>query len=156
MYTKGTEKLSHRELQTRLNMSFPKDKPPSGWEIYTPPSPPEPTEEQIQHRLIREIESQRKAIEDEGVTVNGIRYSGKQSNRQALDESVRYAESKNLSTFERWKDSDGGFHRNHPVEDVILALEKIGDLRSSLFNKEGDYVEQVISGELTDVEGLSW
>lgn len=56
MYTNGTKTLSHRQLQTRLNMSFPKDKPPEGWSIYTPPPPPEPTPEQIKQRMTNAVQ----------------------------------------------------------------------------------------------------
>lgn len=52
-YTNGTGKLSHRQLQAKLNVSFPKDKPPEGWEIYTPPPP---TDEQIKQRLTNAVQ----------------------------------------------------------------------------------------------------
>lgn len=55
-YTNGTEKLSHRELQNRLNKSFPKGAPPEGWTIYEAPPPPEPTPEQIQRRLTSRVQ----------------------------------------------------------------------------------------------------
>mgnify|MGYP006281340095 CR=1 FL=1 len=56
MYTNGTEKLSHRELQNRLNMSFPRNSPPDGWTIYEAPPPPAPTPEQIQQRLTNRVQ----------------------------------------------------------------------------------------------------
>lgn len=38
--TETSVKLSHSALQNRLNTSFPRDKPPDGWEIYvSPPAP---------------------------------------------------------------------------------------------------------------------
>ena len=41
MYTNGTEQLTHSDLQSRLNMSFPIGKPPKGWLIYKTPEPSE-------------------------------------------------------------------------------------------------------------------
>lgn len=39
MYTNGTEKLSHQQLQDLLNTSFPVESPPFGWQSveYVPP-----------------------------------------------------------------------------------------------------------------------
>lgn len=55
-YTNGTESMSHSGLQARLNVSFPKNTPPEGWEVYTPPPKPEPTEEQIKRRLTNAVQ----------------------------------------------------------------------------------------------------
>lgn len=38
--TETSEKLNHSALQNLLNISFPRDKPPAGWEIYVSPSVP--------------------------------------------------------------------------------------------------------------------
>lgn len=56
MYTNNTEQLSHRELQNRLNKSFPRNSPPDGWTIYEAPPPPEPTDEQIKQRLTNAVQ----------------------------------------------------------------------------------------------------
>ncbi len=116
------------------------------------------SEVEHEHRLslVRQIETQRKEAEREGVTVNGIRYSGSQSNRQALDEAVRHAEKSGLTAFDGWKDSDGQFHVDHPVADVADALDAIATRRSALIGKEGEYAKQVMGGTLTDVSDLDW
>ncbi len=56
MYTNGTKKLSHRDLQNRLNMSFPKGSPPDGLTVYQAPPPPDPTPAQIQQRLTNAVQ----------------------------------------------------------------------------------------------------
>lgn len=54
MYTNGTERLSHSDLQSRLNMSFPVGKPPEGWEVFEPVVP-EPNEQEIQDALTQAL-----------------------------------------------------------------------------------------------------
>lgn len=39
MYTDGISRISHSDLQERLNMSFPMGKPPDGWDVYVAPEP---------------------------------------------------------------------------------------------------------------------
>jgi len=106
--------------------------------------------------LISQIESQRKAQEAQGVTINGVRYAGYPGNRQALAEALEYASSAGVTTFSGWKDSDDGFHADHPVADVQQAYQATGTRRSELIAKEGEYVAQVEDGSLTDASNLAW
>lgn len=57
-YTNGTETISHRALQNRLNMSFPVGKPPesSGFYVKPTPEPEPPTPEQIQQQLTNRVQ----------------------------------------------------------------------------------------------------
>lgn len=107
-------------------------------------------------RLLADLEDARKAAEAEGVNINGIRYRGDPSNRQALDESLQFAVASSAATFPGWKDSDGQFHTDHPVADVQAAYEAIGYRRGALIALEGQYTAQIKKGELTDMEAVSW
>lgn len=106
--------------------------------------------------LVAAIETQRKAAEAEGVTINGIRYSGDPTNRQALGEALTFAQAASLTEFFGWKDSDGGFHSTLPVADVQQAYQAIGQRRSQLIGLEGQYQSQVDAGTLTSADGLNW
>ena len=106
--------------------------------------------------LVAKLEPQRKAAEAEGVIINGIRYAGDPSNRQALGEALEYASVSDVTVFSGWKDSDGKFHLNHPVADVRNAYEAIGTRRSALIALEGTYASEIMSGTLVHVDGLSW
>lgn len=106
--------------------------------------------------LVASIETQRKAAEAEGVTINGIRYSGDPTNRQALGEALTFADAANLTEFAGWKDSDGGFHSTLPVADVQQAYQAIGQRRSELIALEGQYVAGVMDGSITYISGLEW
>lgn len=113
-----------------------------------PPADPAP--------LLHALEEARKAAEAQGVTVNGIRYSGDPSNRAALLEVVQFARESGVTTLTSWKDSDGAFHADHPLADVEQALLAIATRRSALIALEGQYAAQVMDGALTSVEGLDW
>ena len=106
--------------------------------------------------LLTELEGLRKAQEEQGVTVNGVRYSGAQGNRQALQEALNAAAEYGLTVFASWKDSDGKYHPNHPVADVHEALRQIGLRRMALIAKEGEYAAQIKAGALIDLGGLEW
>lgn len=106
--------------------------------------------------LIATLEPQRKDAEAKGVIINGIRYAGDPSNRQALGEALEYASVSDVTVFSGWKDSDGKFHLNHPVADVRNAYEAIGTRRSALIALEGTYASEIMSGTLVHVDGLSW
>lgn len=106
--------------------------------------------------LLAELEGLRKAEEEQGVSVNGVRYSGTQGNRQALQEALNAAAVHGLTVFTSWKDSDGMFHPNHPVADVHEALSAIGLRRMALIAKEGEYAEQIKEGKLIDLSGIKW
>jgi len=101
------------------------------------------------------IRVQRKDAEASGVMLNGVRYAGDQSNRQALQEAIMSADDSASTSFSIWKDSDGRYHQNHPVSEVKDALRKIGQRRSALISLEALYVAQVASGEL-DTGSLDW
>ena len=102
------------------------------------------------------LEESRKEAEAEGVTINGIRYSGDPSNRQALLEVVQFAREAQQTSFVSWKDSDGNFHSDHPLVDVEQALGAIAQRRGALITMEAQYQAQIDAGSLTDVEAISW
>lgn len=106
--------------------------------------------------LAAQVPDIRKEKEAEGVTVNGIRYAGNPANRQALSEALQFAAQAGVTTFPRWKDSDGQYWMNHLVSDVQQALEAIGARRSALIGLEADHVESVLAGTVTDLRSLNW
>ena len=115
------------------------------------------TDQQWQQRqLIGLLEQKRKEEEDVGIVLNGIRYAGDQSNRQALQEALKAAEEYAITTFESWKDSDGGYHANHPVADVHEAYRQIGLRRMALIAKESEYAASIKSGSEIDFGSLQW
>lgn len=106
--------------------------------------------------LLIELKTIRKEREAEHVLVNNIPYSGDRNNRQSLNEAISFAESVGITKFELWKDSNGNFHSNHPVKDVVKALEKINSRRSALITLEGKYREKIKSGKITSLSKLDW
>jgi len=103
------------------------------------------------------MEDARKAAEAEGVTVNGIRYAGDPSNRQALAEALDMADDTAQTTFASWLDSDGAFHADHPVADVREAYLAIGRRRSDLIAKQGTKVAAITAATtIADVEAITW
>ena len=107
-------------------------------------------------QLLRQLTSDRKAQERQGVTINGIRYAGDPGNRQTLQEAITYIEDAGLTEFPTWKDSDGVFHADHPLADVKDAARAIGARRSQLIAAEGEYAAQIIAGTLTDLTEVVW
>jgi hypothetical protein len=101
------------------------------------------------------IRAQRKAAEASGVKLNGIRYSGDPSNRQAMQEAIMAANDSGSESFSMWKDSDGGYHNGHLLSDVRDALRKVGDRRSVLIALESLYVSQVADDQI-DIHELDW
>jgi hypothetical protein len=118
--------------------------------------PVETDEEWRIRKLLEKLEQMRKTEEEKGVTVNGVRYAGTQVNRQAMQEALSAAAEYGLTVFSSWKDSDGQYHRSHPVADVHEALSAIGLRRMALIAKEGEYAEMIKAGELLDLGGLEW
>lgn len=108
-----------------------------------------------QDQVAPRIQAQRIAAEGTGVVLNGIRYSGDASNRQAMQEALTAAADGALDSFSSWKCSDGRYHSNHPVSEVESALREIGNRRSALIELEGQYVAMAAAGEV-DVEALEW
>lgn len=113
--------------------------------------PAEPPEIKYAAQL-RALESARKTAEAVGVTVNGIRYSGSQSNRQALSEALQAATEFQITTFTSWKDSDGVYHSDHPVTDVHQAYGLIGQRRMALIAKEGELSVLIKNGDDVEVD----
>lgn len=109
-----------------------------------------------QRNLIGILERKRKEQEEIGITLNGVRYAGDQSNRQALQEALKAAEEYTMTAFDSWKDSDGGYHANHPVADVHEAYRQIGLRRMALIAKESEFVAQIKSGQPVDFGSLQW
>ena len=119
--------------------------------------PPEPTLAEVKAAKIAAIEDARKAAEDEGVTVNGIRYAGDQSNRQALREAIEYADADSLTAFPSWKSSDEKFYADHPVQEVRDAYAAIGARRSQLIAREGQRVAAIqAADDVATVEAVTW
>ena len=111
---------------------------------------------ETREKLASRIPDERKKREAEGVTVNGIRYAGDAGNRQALNEALQYADDASLAVFDRWKDSDGQYHPDHPVSDVRSALNAIAARRNALFSLEASHVDAVMNGAVTDLGDLKW
>ena len=111
-----------------------------------------PTTEQ----LLRQLTQARKSQERQGVTINGIRYAGDPSNRQALQEAIAFMEDAGLTKFPKWKDSDNQFHAGHLLSDVVDAYQAIGERRAALIAIEGEYAEKIIAGTLTDLSEVVW
>lgn len=108
-----------------------------------------------QDKVAPRIQAQRIRQEDVGVTVNGIRYSGDASNRQAMQEALMAVDDSGTESFSSWKCSDGRFHADHPVSDVRDALRAIGQRRSALIELEGVHIASVATDE-SDISSLSW
>ena len=111
-----------------------------------------PTTDQLLQRLTQA----RKEQERQGVTINGIRYAGDPSNRQALQEAIAFMDDAGLTEFESWKDSDNVFHANHPLVDVVDAYQSIGARRAQLIATEGEYAAQITGGTFTDLSFVTW
>lgn len=101
------------------------------------------------------IQKQRKDAEAGGVVVNGIRYAGDQGSRQTLSDAIMAADDSGSPTFASWKDSDGGYHADHPVADVKDALRAIGQRRPTLIALESLYVGQIVDEQI-DIHELDW
>ena len=112
----------------------------------------------VRAAALERIKQARFRKEDEGVTVNGVRYSGSQANRQTLDEAVRAAQRAGQTEFLRWKDSDNVFHPNHPVADVEQALDLIAQNRGTLIATEGEKAEIIMKAQSVAhvVEAAGW
>ena len=111
-----------------------------------------PTTEQI----LRQLTAERKEIEQQGVTINGIRYAGDPSNRHALQEAIAFMDYAGRTEFESWKDSDNAFHADHPLVDVVHAYQVIGSLRALLIAAEGEYAARITGGTFTDLRLVAW
>ena len=107
-------------------------------------------------RLLSDLTAARKEQERQGVSVNGVRYAGDPSNRQALQEAMQFMADAEATEFPIWKDSDDVFHVDHPLIDVVDAYRDIGARRVQLIAAEGQYAAQVVDGSLTEVTGLTW
>jgi hypothetical protein len=107
-------------------------------------------------RLLRQLTWDRKDQERQGVTLNKIRYAGDPGNRQALQESIAIMADAGLTEFAGFKDSDNGFHVDHPVADVVDAYRAIGMRRVALIAAEGEYAAQITAGTLTDLSEVVW
>jgi len=107
-------------------------------------------------QLITQLTAERQAQERQGVTINGIRYAGDPSNRQAISEAMQFMADAEATEFPIWKDSDDVFHVDHPLTDVVDAYRAIGARRVQLIEAEGQYAAQVVDGSLTEVTGLTW
>ncbi|MCG5512873.1 DUF4376 domain-containing protein [Ectothiorhodospira shaposhnikovii] len=121
------------------------------WEVIDRPI------DEVKSEAIFRISRRRFELEDRGVTIDGVRYSGSRENRQTLDEAVRAAARLGITHFVRWKDSDNNFHANHPVSAVEAAIDLIVHERSQLINAEGEKVEAVMQAasvaEVVDAAG---
>lgn len=121
-----------------------------GFRVALPPEPepepePAPTLEELRDDQLAVIERARMGAESQGVKINGIRYAGDPSNRQALREALDLTERTGQTTFTTWKDSDGVFHADHLVSDVEDALLAIAARRSSLITREGQLAAEIVA-----------
>jgi len=108
------------------------------------------------NQLLQQLTQARKAQEQQGIMINGIRYAGDPGNRQALQEAIVFMEDAGLTEFPTWKDSDDVFHADHPLADVKDAAHAIGARRSQLVAAEGEYAAQIIAGTLSDLTEVVW
>ena len=107
-------------------------------------------------QLLQQLTIARKEQERQGVTINGIRYAGDPSNRQALQEAMAFMEDAGIAEFTSWKDSDNEFHTNHPLSEVFNAYRAIGERRAQLIATEGEYAAQIAAGSLTNLTNVVW
>ena len=107
-------------------------------------------------QLLSQLSAARKAEERQGVTINSIRYAGDPGNRQALQEAISFMDDADLTEFPSFKDSDNGFHADHPVVDVVDAYRAIGARRAQLIAAEGEYASEITAGTLTDLTEVTW
>ena len=107
-------------------------------------------------QLLQQLTQARKAQEQQGVTLNSIRYAGDPGNRQALQEAIAFMDDADLTEFPSFKDSDNGFHADHPVVDVVDAYRAIGARRAQLIAAEGEYASEITAGTLTDLTEVTW
>ena len=115
-----------------------------------------PSGAEVKKQLMSDLSAERKEIEQQGVTINGIRYAGDPSNRQALQEAIAFMDDAGQTEFESWKDSDNQFHADHPLADVVVAYQVIGARRAELIAAEGEYAAQITSGTFTDLSLVTW
>jgi hypothetical protein len=107
-------------------------------------------------QLLQQLTQARKEQEHQGVTINGIRYAGDPSNRQAISEAMQFMADAGATEFPVWKDSDDVFHANHPLTDVVDAYRAIGVRRVQIIAAEGQYAVQVQDGTMTDLSEVVW
>ena len=107
-------------------------------------------------QLLSQLTAARKEQEQQGVTINGIRYAGDPGNRQAVQEAIAFMEDAGLTEFPAWKDSDDVFHAGHLLSDVVDAYQAIGERRAALIAIEGEYAEKITEGTLTDLGEVVW
>jgi hypothetical protein len=107
-------------------------------------------------QLLSQLSAARKAQEQQGVVINGIRYAGDPGNRQALQEAIAFMEDAGLTEFEKFKDSDNVFHVDLPVSEVFNAYRAVGMRRVALIAAEGEYAAQITAGTLTDLSEVVW
>ena len=92
MYTNGTENLSHRALQNRLGVSFPRGKPPAGWSVVDN-IPPALTLDDLKARKRSEIQHQaREAFEQPVTDPSGIRWAGGFDSASKIKAAVDFSE----------------------------------------------------------------
>ena len=108
------------------------------------------------NQLLRQLTQARKAQEQQGIMINGIRYAGDPGNRQTLQEAIAFMDDAGLTEFESWKDSDNVFHASHPLADVLDAYRAIGIRRVALIAAEGEYAAQITGGTFTDLSSVTW
>ena len=154
MLTDGTKTQSHRAWQDELGMSFPRGKPPAGLFMVTTPAP---TFADLQQRKRREIVQARKAAERQGVTIQGVRYAGDADNRRDMKEALDGFQVSGQTAVQRWKDSDGKYHRNHPVSEIHNAYFQILMQRQQFIDREADLVAQIDAAETPQgLDAITW
>ena len=115
-----------------------------------------PSGAEVKKQLMSDLSAERKEQERQGVVINGIRYAGDPGNRQTLQEAIALMEDAGLTEFAIWKDSDGVFHQNTPLADVVDAYRAIGMRRVALIAAEGEHAAQITAGKITDLSEVVW
>lgn len=116
--------------------------------------------DQLSDRKRREIEVARKADEADGVTINGVRYSGSPENRQSLADALELASEEGITEIAPWKDSDDAFHVSVSVNDVRQARSQIIKRRAVLISQEEERfaaIDAALAAEdRAAIEAVEW
>lgn len=128
-YVKDGELKGYFQLkQLYPNLSFPKNSPPDGWQVYTPP---EPTEEELAER--------ERAILD-AITVTRFQAKAALMNAGLLDQFEAYMQQESTPALVKLAWAEAGFNRGsnmvksigaefglteQQLDDLFLAAQQI-------------------------------
>lgn len=155
MYVYDGERLTHRQLQARLNISFPKDKPPAPWEIYTPPPAPEPTLDDLKRRKRQQIDSDRYVAIDAGFEHNGMPVQTRTQDRENLQGLVTAAQLDSQAIF-TFRDGDNVEHQLSAAEVIALGVAAMQHVQAQ-YVKSWALKDQIDNAESPeDLDLIQW